>query len=379
MLPMGIKVSHWSSVLAVTSTVSLTFSGWKWHLWHSLSESNIFTSVGASSIEPLVGSHGCCKGCALSFFSRCRQLAVTRLQVLITPGCCERPLLMLYLAQCLYGVFSSGVSPFIALNFAKPAWTHTRMCWQCGRKLFLYEILQCTCRSDDGQGHVSPLGLSRKAFLNIFCSSCCIRWQNGNRLCSRSADAENRYHKFYLLSPRGTERASQPFPPAAGEGEQTLAFSPGDAPVSQRCEEPPECFTCHKVKNHTCVFIKAAHTRAQSFSRCENSPTQDETCLQISNPSQRTFHHPQFSSKLQPLSLWTTFIYCSLSATPQDFCPFTDFLLLYYSICALHSKIFKLTFFSHTYTACDQDAAAWRITRVTKSIFNGVMWTKLIF
>lgn len=232
MLPMGIKVSRWSSVLAVTSTVSLTFSGWKWHLWHSLSESNIFTTVGASSIEPLAGSHGCCKGCAPTFFSRCRQLAVTRLQGLITPGCRERPLLMLYLAQCLYGVFSSGVSPFMALNFAKPAWTHTRMCWQCGSKLLPYDILQCTCHSDDGQGRVSPLGLSRKAFLNIFCSSCCIRWQNGSRRCSRSADAENRYHKFYLLSPHGTERASQPFPPAAGEGEQTLAFSPGDAPVS---------------------------------------------------------------------------------------------------------------------------------------------------
>lgn len=49
MLTVGIKMSPCPSVLTVTPTVSVTFSSWKWHLWHSLSESNIFTSVGSSS------------------------------------------------------------------------------------------------------------------------------------------------------------------------------------------------------------------------------------------------------------------------------------------------------------------------------------------
>lgn len=51
-LPMGTRVSRRSAVLAVTSTASLTFSGWKWHLWHSPSQSNVFTPVGALSPSP---------------------------------------------------------------------------------------------------------------------------------------------------------------------------------------------------------------------------------------------------------------------------------------------------------------------------------------
>lgn len=124
MLPMGIKVSCWFAVLAVTSTVFLTFSFWKWHLWHSLSESNVFTSVGTSSPSPEQTAAVKTR----KVLSLCRQLVVTRLRDFVTPGRHERPLLMLYLAQRLCEVFFSGF-PFIALNLAKPALTQTRM-WQ---------------------------------------------------------------------------------------------------------------------------------------------------------------------------------------------------------------------------------------------------------
>lgn len=40
----------------------------------------------------------------------------------------------------------------------------------------------------------------------------------------------------------------------------------------------------------------------------KNPPTRDETRLQITNPSQRRFHQPGFSSELQRLSLSLSFV-----------------------------------------------------------------------
>lgn len=75
---------------------------------------------------------------------------------------------------------------FIALHHGRPALTHTRNAGEgCGSRLLLPDILRCTCHltfhSNDGQGRVTAFSLSQRAFLNIFSSSRCIRWQNGNR------------------------------------------------------------------------------------------------------------------------------------------------------------------------------------------------------
>lgn len=59
--------------------------------------------------------------------------------------------------------------------------------------------------------------------------------------------------------------------------------------------------------------------------RFENPLVEDQTRLEISNLSQWTFHHLQFSSNLQRLS----FIYRSLSPMPQVSYPFIEFLILY--------------------------------------------------
>lgn len=171
---MGTRVSRRSAVLAVTSTASLTFSGWKWHLWHSQSESNVFTLVGASSPSP---EQKAALKVHLKFLSLSTTSSNQRCRIL-SPGWHEKAFANALFSTASVWGFSLGVFLFIALNLAKPASTHTRMRRQCGSKLLLSDILQCTCHwtfhSDDGQGHVSPLGLSRKAFLNIFCSSCLL-------------------------------------------------------------------------------------------------------------------------------------------------------------------------------------------------------------
>lgn len=93
---------------------------------------------------------------------------------------------------------------FITLHHNRPALTQTKMRQRCGSRLLLPDILQCICRlpfhSNDGQGHVTAFSLSPRAFLNIFCSSCCIRWQNGNRCRSLNDDVEAWRQTFYLLS-----------------------------------------------------------------------------------------------------------------------------------------------------------------------------------
>lgn len=165
-----------------------------------------------------------------------------------------------------------GVFP---LYCTKPASTHTRMRWQCGSKLLLSDILQCTCRwtfhSDDGQGHVSPLGLSRKAFLNIFCSSCLLDDKMAAAavlaVLMQRTDTTN-----FIYCRRATPcvRASQPFLLAAGEENRRSPSAPEMRRFPSTAGNHFGCFACHKVKNHTCVFSKrGTGARAVGFQMWE--------------------------------------------------------------------------------------------------------------
>lgn len=119
MLPVGIKVSCCSATLAVTFTAFLTFSFGKWHSWHSLSESNIFTLVGARSPSPELQRPK---------FHHCGQFVCEQaagFSQSMTPGLSRTPgpaLANAYLAQPPRGAF-------FLVYCAKPAWTQSRM-WQ---------------------------------------------------------------------------------------------------------------------------------------------------------------------------------------------------------------------------------------------------------
>lgn len=104
-LAAGIETSWRSAVLVVTPTVCVTFSSWKWHLWHSLSECNIFTSVGSSSPSPeqTAAIKAVCTKCPHTVNN------------LVQAGCMilsprmewktSDTVLMLYLRRLLYGLF----------------------------------------------------------------------------------------------------------------------------------------------------------------------------------------------------------------------------------------------------------------------------------
>lgn len=158
MLPKDIKTSWRSAMLVVTPTVSLTFSSWKWHFWHSLSKSNIFSSVGASS--PSLKQTAAAKAMCPKFFPHCQQLAVTRLHDFITPEYSEK------LSYALFStVFSSSLLHSTLLDLLQPT-------PECPEDVAVgyYFLTYCNARhwtfhSNDGQGHVSTLSLSRKRSL----------------------------------------------------------------------------------------------------------------------------------------------------------------------------------------------------------------------
>lgn len=95
-----------------------------------------------------------------------------------------------------------------------------------------------------------------------------------------------------------------------GGGDQTLAVSPWRR-AAERKKTRLRVFTCQPVKNHACVSIKGgthANVGFFFFFSPKNPPTRDETRLQITNPSQRRFHQPGFSSELQLLRLSLSFV-----------------------------------------------------------------------
>lgn len=113
----------------------------------------------------------------------------------------------------------------------------------------------------------------------------------------------------------------------------------------------------------TCMFLLNV-VRTHTLS-CKNSPAQNETWLQITIPLQWTFHHLQFSSKLQTRPLWPTFIQCSLSATPQDLSIHSQIFCFCVILSALSTQRCLKYHFSHILTwelnhlqLRDQDAAA---------------------
>lgn len=131
---------------------------------------------------------------------------------------------------------------------------------RCGSKLLLSDILQCTCHrtfhSDDGQRHVSPLGLSRKAFLNIFCSSCLL----DDKMAAAAVLAvlmQRTIPQIFLTAATRhracvTVRASQLFPLAVGEGNRRSSSAPKMRWFPSTAGNYFGRFACQSEKSHVC-------------------------------------------------------------------------------------------------------------------------------
>lgn len=131
-----------------------------------------------------------------------------------------------------------------------------------------------------------------------------------------------------------------------------------------RCRKKthPRVFTCQPVKDHACVSIKGGtHANVGFFFSPKNPPTRDETRLQITNPSQRRFHQPGFSSELQRLSLSLSFVApCQrrLGTSIHSHIPLLLFSLLSIPRCLKYHFSHILPWELNHLQLRDQDAAA---------------------